>query len=58
MFNVKKLEHVNKTLRLPKELVNQLEILAQEKGISLNNLVIQCCEYALENIDDKDSTKK
>ena len=58
MFNVKKPEHVNKTLRLPKELVNQLEILAQEKGISLNNLVIQCCEYALENIDDKDSTKK
>lgn len=58
MFNVKKLEHVNKTLRLPKELVNQLEILAQGKGISLNNLVIQCCEYALENIDDKDSTKK
>ena len=58
MFNVKKPEHVNKTLRLPKELVNQLEILAQEKGISLNNLVIQCCEYALENIDDKESTKK
>ena len=58
MFNVKKPEHVNKTLRLPKELVNQLEILAQEKGISLNNLVIQCCEYALENIDDRDSTKK
>lgn len=58
MFNVKKPEHVNKTLRLPKELVNQLEILAQEKGISLNNLVIQCCEYALENIDDKNPTEK
>ncbi len=53
MFEVKKTEHINKTFRMPSELVKQLEILAQEKGVSLNNLVVQCCEYALENLESK-----
>lgn len=51
MFQIKKIEYLNKTFRLPVELVKNLEVLAQEKGISLNNLIVQCCEYALENID-------
>ncbi|MBQ8287912.1 MAG: toxin-antitoxin system HicB family antitoxin [Clostridia bacterium] len=48
MFKVKKPDNVNKTFRMPLELVKKLEVLAQEKDVSLNNLVIQCCEYALE----------
>lgn len=58
MFTVKKAEHINKTFRLPVELVKRLEVLAQEKNVSLNNLVIQCCEYALENIDSDDDSKE
>ena len=54
LFKVKKEEHINKTFRMPLELVKKLEKLAQEKKVSLNNLVVQCCEYALENIDDDD----
>lgn len=56
MFKVKKSEYVNKTFRMPLELVKKLEILAQEKNVSLNNLVIQCCQYALNNIDDSDES--
>ena len=52
MFEVKKPEMTNKTFRFPVELVKRLEVLAQNKGVSLNNLVIQCCEYALENLKD------
>lgn len=52
MFNVKKIEMVNKTFRLPMELIKQLEFVAQQKGVSLNNLVQQCCQYALENLED------
>ena len=52
MFNVKKTEMVNKTFRLPVELIKQLELIAQQKGVSLNNLVQQCCQYALENLED------
>lgn len=50
MFSVKKTEFVNKTFRMPQDLVEKLEKLAQEKGVSLNNLIVQCCEYALDNI--------
>ncbi|MDE7424114.1 MAG: hypothetical protein K2N51_10510 [Lachnospiraceae bacterium] len=55
MFKVTKTEHVNKTFRLPVTLVQQLEQLAQNKDVSLNQLVIQCCEYALSNLEEDDT---
>lgn len=51
MFKVQKPETVNKTFRLPKELVQELQTVAQNQGVSLNKLVQQCCEYALKNLD-------
>lgn len=57
MFQVKKTEYVNKTFRLPTDLVKRLEVVAQNKNVSLNNLVVQCCEYALENIDNSEAPK-
>lgn len=51
MFKITKPEYTNKTFRMPVELVAELERLAQEKEISLNQLVIQCCNYALENLE-------
>ncbi len=50
MFDVKKPEMVNKTFRFPAELIERLGAVAQQKGVSVNNLVVQCCEYALENL--------
>lgn len=52
MFKIEKSEMTNKTFRLPLELVEQLHKVAQNKGISLNNLVKQCCEYALKNLEE------
>ena len=57
MFKVKKTEYVNKTFRLPTDLVKRLEVVAQNKNVSLNKLVVQCCEYALENIDNSEAPK-
>lgn len=51
MFKVEKDEMVNKTFRLPLKLVEKLYAVAQNQGVSLNNLVRQCCEYALNNLD-------
>ena len=45
LFQTKKVEHANKTFRLPCDLIDQPEKPAQEKGVSLNQLVIQCCRY-------------
>ena len=50
MFENKKPEYINKTFRLPLELVKELEKVAQNQNVSLTNLIVQCCEYALENL--------
>lgn len=52
MFEIKKTEYANKTFRLPVDLIEKMEKIAQEKGVSLNNLVVQCCNYALDNLEE------
>ena len=51
MFKVEKKEYVNKTFRMPLSLTQELEQLAQRENVSLNNLIIQCCQYALSHLD-------
>ncbi len=57
MFHVKKPEMINKTIRMPQELVRQMEVLAQRKEISLNNLIVQCCQYAMENLSPEETNE-
>ena len=57
MFSVKKIEMVNKTFRLPLDLVERLGVVAQDKGVSMNNLVTQCCKYALDQLDNPSLSK-
>ena len=51
---------VSKTFRLPIEMVETLEVIANQNKISLNKLVIQCLQYALDNLEDsgEETTKK
>jgi Ribbon-helix-helix protein, copG family. len=44
-------DSVSKSFRLPAELVDKLDKLAYENNLSLNQLVIQCLNFALENLD-------
>ena len=53
-FKIKKQEYENRTFRLPVELLEQLNKLSSDKNISLNQLVVQCCEYAIDNLDDSE----
>ena len=41
---------VNKTFRIPINIVEELERIAGEHNTSVNKVVIQCLEYALENV--------
>jgi len=52
-FVVKKPTSSNRTVRMPDELIEKIGKIANDKGISFNQLVIQCCEYALEHLNDK-----
>ena len=38
MFEVKKREKINKTFRMPLDLIQKLEMIAQNKSVLLNNL--------------------
>lgn len=44
-------EYVNKTFRLPVRLVERLEKLSAEYNLSVNKIVIQCIEYALNDME-------
>ena len=54
MFTIKKefSEYENKSLRLPKEIIMQVQELATENNLSFNRVVIQCIEYALQNMGE------
>ncbi len=47
-------DSVSKSFRLPVELVDKLEKLAFENNLSLNQLVIQCLNYAVDNLESED----
>ena len=43
---------------MPDDLIDTLCRIATEKGISFNQLVIQCCEFALDNLNIANSAKE
>lgn len=51
-------EYVTKTFRLPTEMVEKLEKLAFDNNLSLNQLVMQCLSYALDNLVQDNSDKE
>ena len=56
MFELHKqsVEYENKSLRLPKELIEKVQLLADEYNMTFNKVVIECVEYALNNMKPKE----
>ena len=56
MFTIKKdyVEYENKSLRLPTDLITKVQKLANQNSLSFNKVVIQCIEYALDNMEEED----
>ena len=57
LLKIEKEEYINKTFRLNKKLVNEMDIVCDEKGISLNKLVDISIRFALENLDKSDNSE-
>lgn len=54
MFKIDKgYDTVTKTFRLPEDMVSQLEKIAHTNKLSLNQLVIQCLNFAINNLSDE-----
>ncbi len=45
---------ITKTLRLPENLINDIQILADLKNISFNKTVIELLDFSLKNLDEDD----
>jgi hypothetical protein len=50
-LKIEKEEYMNKTFKLNVKLLEEMEEICKEKGISLNKLVCFCMKYALENLE-------
>ena len=60
IFKPKKdiVEFENKSVRLPKPLIDDIQKLADENEMSFNRVVIQCIEFALEHQEREDENVK
>ncbi|MBQ8767806.1 MAG: hypothetical protein IJZ16_13500 [Clostridia bacterium] len=54
MFEIQNQQKSNKTIRMPNELIDRLQTIADQNNISFNQLVVQCCEYALNDMTKSD----
>ena len=43
--------NVPRTVRFTEQMFEKLNATAAENGISFNMLVLQCCKYALDNLE-------
>ena len=48
---------VSKTLRLPENIVEEIQNLANLKNLSFNRIVISLLEFSLNNLDEKDKER-
>ena len=46
--------NIARTIRFTEPIYNHLEDIAYKNDVSFNLLVLQCCKYALENIEEYD----
>lgn len=61
MFKVshpKSQSNVSRTIRFSEELFSDLNDIAVKEGTSFNALVLQCCQYAIDNYDKSDELEK
>lgn len=59
-FVVKKYKNTNvaRTIRFTPELFDTLNQVAADQDVPLNSLVLQCCEFALDNLTAKQKPKR
>ena len=58
MWKIKKgYNSVSKSFRLPEEIVEKIDNLAYKNNISSNQIVIQCLDYAINNLDNNTENK-
>lgn len=50
--------NISRTIRFTEELFEELGEIAKYEGVSLNELVLRCCRYALDNYEKRTELKE
>ena len=59
MFTIKQGDYtITKSMRMPSRMVERLERIAEENNISFTELILQCLDYAMANIDPEHNAEK
>lgn len=53
-FKIVKKTSSNKTIRMPDELIEKLQVLASLNDVSFNQVVVQACQYAMDEYEESD----
>ncbi len=48
----------NKTIRFPIPLIEEIERAIENQDVTFSRFVIQACEFALENMEDKEGKQE
>ena len=58
MFTIKQGDDtVTKSMRMPRRLAQKMDRLAEENNVSFTDLVLQCLQYALDNMDAEEDVQ-
>ncbi len=57
-LNIERKESINKCVRFPTNVINDIEKVISENNVSFSKFVIQACEYALKDIEEQQAKKK
>ena len=59
MFTIKQGDDtIIKSMRMPKRMAQKLDQLAAENKVSFTDLVLQCLEYAMDNMTTENNTER
>ena len=50
--------NVSRTMRFTEEMFEQLNQIAADYNVSFNSLVLQCCKYALDHLENDPTLPK
>jgi len=50
--------NIPRTVRFTEKLFEDINAIAESKNVSFNMLVLQCCDYALANLDKQNCSEK
>ena len=49
--------NIPRTIRFSSALFDRLTEIASQEGVSFNYLILQCCEFALQNLEESSHSK-